>query len=154
MLELADMSVLQYPSSDEGKGPTPCFAVVYQLGAGKTTRARAKPYFIGAMQHKSPLLYTIGSIAQYLFARWHIAGEQPPCFQQQEDQYNTVLLVGKNPQQEALYNTQYKAINSAFAQAGISLLQKTYAIRGYRACAAKLHSISESQVSLLSFYFN
>ena len=96
MLELADLSVLQYPVGDDGEGPTPCFAVVCQLGAGKTTRARQKPHFMGAMRHKSPLLCTMGSLAQYFFARWHIAGEQPPCFRRREDWYDTVLLVEKN----------------------------------------------------------
>jgi hypothetical protein len=68
LLELADLSVLQYPSGDDGEGPTPCFVVVCQLGAGKTTKARSKPYFIGILQYKSLLLCTIGSIVQYFFA--------------------------------------------------------------------------------------
>jgi hypothetical protein len=97
LLELADLSVLQYPSGNNSKGPTPCFAVVCQLGAGKTTKARSKLYFIDILQYKSLLLCTIGSIAQYFFACWYIAGKQVLYFQQQEDWYNTVFLAGKYP---------------------------------------------------------
>ena len=34
------------------------------------------------MQHRNPLLCTIAYTAFYLFYRWNIAGETPPCFRQ------------------------------------------------------------------------
>src|SRR5437016_59232 len=97
MVRLPDLSVLQYPGGDDGEGPMPCFAVVYQLGAGKTLKARSKARFMGALRHKKPLLCTMGALAQYFFHRWHIAGEMPPNFQRREDWYDIVLLAGKDP---------------------------------------------------------
>ena len=52
MVELADLSVLQYPGGDDGEGPTPGFAVIFQLGGGKTKKAQSKTFFMGAYERR------------------------------------------------------------------------------------------------------
>jgi hypothetical protein len=51
------------------------------MGNGKMNPLGRLEY--GAMmQHRNPLLCTIAYTAFYLFYRWNIAGETPPCFRQ------------------------------------------------------------------------
>ncbi len=59
MAELADLSIIQYPPEE---GPTPCFAVVLQLTAGKMNKT-GRVQYMSAMRHKGPLLCTIGALA-------------------------------------------------------------------------------------------
>ena len=45
MVELADLIVMQYPPEE---GPTPCFAVVLQITAGKTNQT-GRAQYMGAI---------------------------------------------------------------------------------------------------------
>jgi hypothetical protein len=51
-----------------GEGPTPCFPIIIIMDNGKM----------------NPLLCTMAHTAFYLFYRWNIAGETPPCFRQRQ----------------------------------------------------------------------
>ena len=73
--ELPDLFTIQLP----GEGPTPCPAMVMIMDNGKTNQMGRLEY--GAvMRHRNPLLCTMAQTAFYLFYRWNIAGEPPPCF--------------------------------------------------------------------------
>lgn len=144
MAELADLSIIQYPPEE---GPTPCFAVVLQLTAGKMNKT-GRAQYMGAMRHKDPLLCTMRALAQYLFWRWHISGEQPPVFKSRQSWYSTKLLVGDDKQQQISYTAQYSSIVDAFAMANITSIAKTHVMRGCGGRAAELHGVSERQVSL------
>src|SRR5436309_193446 len=147
MLELTDMSLLEYPKEE---GPTPCFALIFQLSNGKMNKT-GKKQFMGALRHQDPMLCTQDALAQYLFWIWHISGEQPPSFQCQQDWYRTKMLVGKDKDKQISYPTQLNDIFRAFVAAGILSMKKTHAMRGCGACGAELHGISEKQVSLPLF---
>jgi hypothetical protein len=84
MAELADLSLIEFPAKNEG--PTPCFAVVLQITAGKTNNSGQAQY-MGAMRHKDPRLCTMSALAQYFFWRWEISGEEPLDFQSQQSWY-------------------------------------------------------------------
>ena len=45
------------------------------------------------MRHKDPLLCSHGALAQYLFWRFHISGEDAPSFQRRKDWYDVKALV-------------------------------------------------------------
>jgi hypothetical protein len=53
-MELADLSLLDYPSSE---GPTLCGCLVSLLQDSKMNKTAHKE-FIGALRHKDPLFYT------------------------------------------------------------------------------------------------
>ena len=63
MAELADLTVIQYPPKE---GPTPCFTVVLQITASKVNQT-GRAQYMGAMQHKDPLLCSMRALAQYLY---------------------------------------------------------------------------------------
>lgn len=62
-MELADLSLLDYPSTE---GPMQCGCLVLLLQNGKMNKT-AKKEFIGSLRHKNPLLYTQGALAQLFF---------------------------------------------------------------------------------------
>jgi hypothetical protein len=144
-MELADMSLLEFPREE---GPTPCFALIFLLSNGKTNKT-GKKQFMGALRHHDPLLCTQGALAQYLFWRWHISGEQPPSFQRRQNWYRTKMLVGRHKNEAISYPTQLEDVYRAFLTAGVTSVKKTHAMRGCGARGAELHSVSEKQVSLV-----
>ncbi|KAJ0134502.1 Uncharacterized protein HZ326_22451, partial [Fusarium oxysporum f. sp. albedinis] len=101
-MELADLSLLDYPSSE---GPTPCGCLVTLLRDGKLNKT-AKKEFMGALRHKDPLFCTQGALAQLFFWRWHVAGEPSPSFRRRQDWYRIKVLVGRDREQELSYPTQ------------------------------------------------
>lgn len=149
MLELADMSLVQYPAEE---GSTPCYALVFLLANGKTNQT-GKKQFMGAMRHKDPTLCTMGALAQYLFWRWHIGGEEPPSFRSREDWYRIKMLVARDRSISISYATQLEDVWRAFEGAGILSQKKTHAMRGCGARDAELHGISEGQVGSPSLLF-
>ena len=149
MAELADLSVILYPPEE---GPTPCFVVVLQTTTGKMNKT-GRAQYMGAMRHKDPLLCSMGALAQYLYWRWHIGGEQLPIFKSRQNWYKTKLLVGDNKDQEISYTAQYSSVVDAFARANIMSIAKTHVMRGCGARAAELHGVSERQVSLSILYY-
>jgi hypothetical protein len=101
---------------------------------------------MGAMRHRDSLLCPQGELAQYLFWRWHISGEQPPSFQSRQDWYQIKMLVGRDRNQEISYPTQLDDVFRAFIAAGITSMKKTHAMRGCGARVAELHGVSEKQI--------
>jgi len=95
-MELADLSLLDYPSSE---GPTPCGCLVTLLRDGKLNKT-VKKEFMGALRHKDPLFCTQGALAQLFFWRWHVAGELSPSFRRRQDWYQIKVLVGRDREQE------------------------------------------------------
>ncbi|KAL9573972.1 hypothetical protein ACKAV7_001916 [Fusarium commune] len=95
-IELADLSLLDYPSSE---GPTPCGCLITLLQDGKLNKT-AKKEFIGALRHKDPLFYTQGALAQLFFWRWHVAGEPSLSFRRCQDWYQIKVLIRRDREQE------------------------------------------------------
>jgi hypothetical protein len=147
--ELADLSHLEYPSSE---GPTPCLATILTMSNGKTNKYGKKQY-MGAMRHKNFLLCSTGALARYFFWRWHQTDEAFPDFRDPPSWYNIKVLVGKDKWKPIAYQTQLDTTNGAFKDAGIVSVSKTHAMRGSGARAAELHGVSEGQVSSLFYIF-
>src|SRR5437764_2338198 len=101
MAELADLSLLKLGDSE---GPTPCHALVLQIQNGKTNK-HGKKQFMGAVRHKDPMKCTMGALAQYLFWRWHVSGEEAPVFRHRKDWYNIKILKGEDKAKELAYVT-------------------------------------------------
>jgi Centromere DNA-binding protein complex CBF3 subunit, domain 2 len=81
------------PLPDEG--PTPCFPMIMIMDNGKMNPLGRMEY--GAvMRHRNPLLCTMAHTAFYLFYRWNIAGETPPCFRQRQQWYGLHLIKGEH----------------------------------------------------------
>jgi hypothetical protein len=76
----------------ESEGPQPCFALLFLLQEGKLNKVGRKE-FMGSIRHKDPLLCSHGALAQYLFERFHVSGEEVPSFRRRKDWYNTKVLV-------------------------------------------------------------
>ena len=74
---LSDMSLVELPKQE---GPQPCQALLFLLSEGKTNKVGRKEY-MGSMRHKDPLLCSHSALAQYLFWRFHVSGEDAPSFQ-------------------------------------------------------------------------
>src|SRR5436305_7121279 len=98
-VELADLSLVEYSKEE---GPSRCFALVMLMHNGKVNQF-GKQTFMGAIRHKDPMRCTMGSLAQYLFWRWHQSGEEPPDFRHRRDWYRTKMLVGADNSKEMSY---------------------------------------------------
>ncbi|KNB18705.1 hypothetical protein FOXG_16147 [Fusarium oxysporum f. sp. lycopersici 4287] len=114
-MELADLSLLDYPSSE---GPSPCGCLVTLLQDGKLNKT-AKKEFMGALRHKDPLFCTQGALAQLFFWRWHVAGEPSPSFRRRQDWYRIKVLVGRDREQELSYPTQLQETWRIFGAAAL-----------------------------------
>jgi Centromere DNA-binding protein complex CBF3 subunit, domain 2/Transcriptional activator of glycolytic enzymes len=138
--ELPDFFALELPE----EGPTPCFAMVMIMDNGKTNQVGRLEY--GAvMRHRNPLLCTMAATAFYLFYRWNIAGEQPPCFRRRELWYNLHLFKGENAAKQMAYDTQLDWVNKMFDAVGIKSKKKTH-LRGQGVRHAELKGSSEGQI--------
>ena len=134
---------------------------------------------MGSIRHKNPLLCSHGALAEYLFWRFHVSGEEPPSFRGRRAWYDIRLLVttattakaaanrtsvkrksqgtgkpgggqwGWN-ETELAYIAQVQEIWRIFETAGITSVEKTHAMRGCAARAAELHGVPDPQVSLSS----
>jgi hypothetical protein len=62
-----------------GEGPTPRFPMIMIMDNHKINPLGRLGYGT-VMRHRNLLLYTMVYTAFYLFDRWNIAGETPPCF--------------------------------------------------------------------------
>ncbi|KAF6527928.1 hypothetical protein HZS61_008390 [Fusarium oxysporum f. sp. conglutinans] len=142
-MELADLSLLDYPSSE---GPTPCGCLVTLLRDGKLNKT-AKKEFMGALRHKDPLLCTQGALAQLFFWRWHVAGESPPSFRRRQDWYRIKVLVGRDREQELSYPTQLQETWRIFGAAGLVASKKTHLPRRVGAQDAETYGTSLAQIS-------
>jgi hypothetical protein len=84
----------------------------------------------GAMiRHRNSLLYTISHTAFYLFYRWNIRSEAPPCFRRRELWYGLHILKGADALKRMSYETQLDWINRMFTGAGVTSLKKNHAGR-------------------------
>lgn len=86
---LSDMTLLSLPP---GEGPQPASAVLFLLREGKTNRMGRKE-FMGSLRNKDPLICPHGALAQYLFWRFHVSGEEAPSFRRRQSWYDIMLLV-------------------------------------------------------------
>ncbi|KAH7471459.1 hypothetical protein FOMA001_g13568 [Fusarium oxysporum f. sp. matthiolae] len=142
-MELADLSLLDYPSSE---GPTPCGCLVTLLRDGKLNKT-AKKEFMGALRHKDPLFCMQGALAQLFFWRWHVAGEPSPSFRRRQDWYRIKVLVGRDREQELSYPTQLQETWRIFGAAGLMASKKTHLPRRVGAQDAETHGTSLAQIS-------
>ena len=97
-------------------------------------------------RHRNPLLCTMAHLAFYLFYRWNITGEPPPCFRQRRLWYALHLLKGKDAPKQMAYDTQLDWINQMFTGANVRSLKKTHAGRLQPAKHAELRGVSEGQI--------
>ena len=142
-LELADLSLLDYPSSE---GPTLCGCLVSLLRDGKMNKT-ARKEFMGSLRHKDPLLCTQGALAQLFFWRWHISGEEPPSFRRRQDWYRIKVLAGRDREQELSHAVQLRETWRIFGAAGIGSTNKTHLPRRTGAQNAETHASSLTQIS-------
>jgi Centromere DNA-binding protein complex CBF3 subunit, domain 2 len=106
-----------------------------------------------AMRHKDVHLCTMGALAQYLFWRWHIVGEDPPDFSSHKSWYELKILVGANRFKPLSYETQADCCAAALAEAGIIADLVTHVCRGSSAKRAELLGVPESEVSALNLLY-
>jgi hypothetical protein len=106
-----------------------------------------------AMRHKDVHLCTMGTLAQYLFWRWHIAGEDPPDFSSHKAWYKLKILVGANRFKPLSYETQADCCAVALAEAGIIADLVTHVCRGSSARLAELLGVPESEVSAFNLLY-
>jgi hypothetical protein len=66
--------------------------VLFLLREGKTNKMGRRE-FMGSLRNKDPLLCPHGALAQYLFWRWHVSGEEAPSFRRRQSWYDIKLLV-------------------------------------------------------------
>lgn len=59
---------------------------------------------MGSIRHRDPLLCSHGALAQYLFWRFHVSGEEPPSFERRKAWYDIRLLVTTATSARALAN--------------------------------------------------
>ena len=83
----------------------PCFGIIVQVNRTKTNQSGKKEYK-GALWHKDPLLCAMGTLAQYLFWCFELAGEPPPDFWMHKSWYKTKLLLGRVIGKELSYDAQ------------------------------------------------
>jgi hypothetical protein len=148
--------------------------LLFLLQEGKTNKVGRKE-FMGSIRHENPLLCSHGALAEYLFWRFHVSGEESPSFHSRRAWYDLKLLVttatsakatarrtgAKRPQKtkpggapwawnetELSYIAQAEEIWRVFTAAGITSVEKTHAMRGCGARAAELHGVPDPQVSL------
>jgi hypothetical protein len=88
----------------------------------------------------------MGALAQYLYWRWHVSGEQPPCFKDRRSWYKIKVLAGRDKEEQLSYATQYEEVWRAFSLAGINSTQKVHVMRGCGAREQELHGVSEAQI--------
>ena len=116
------------------------------------TNKTGKAQYMGATRNADPLVSPLGGLAQCLFLRWHILGEQTPDMTSRSTWYDLKLLRGGNgtsttdPTTAISFSAQYDAIINIFDQCGMSSTKKTHAMRGCGARQAELHGVSEKQV--------
>jgi hypothetical protein len=79
------------------------------------------------MQHRNPLLCTMGHTAFYLFYRWNIAGETSPCFRRRQQWYGLHLIKGEHAAKQMAYDTQLNWIDKMFTGPNVTSLKKTHA---------------------------
>ena len=120
--KLPDFFTIKLPD----EGPTLCFAIIMIIDNSKTNLMGRLEY--GAVvRHRNQLLCTMAHTAFYLFYRWNIAGEPPPCFRQRELWYGLHLLKGEHAAKKMTYDTQLDWINKMFTGANVTSLKKTHA---------------------------
>lgn len=143
MAELCDFHQVTYPARE---GPTPCIAIVLTMSQSKTN-TMGKKQFMGAIRHKEPELCTLGAFAEYLFYRFHIAGEKPPNFKSRRSWYRTKCLLGKG-QNQLSYAAQLEATHIAFMKVGVVSTMVTHVPRSEGAKYAELYGVAEEEVSM------
>jgi hypothetical protein len=139
--EFADLFTLPLPN----EGPTPCSAMFFLMGNGKTNPSQRIEY--GAViRHRNPLLCTMGHTAFYLFFRWNVVREPPPRFQQRQQWYNLRLLRGSRADTPLSYDTQLEWINKIFTAAKFKSRSKTHIPRSQGAKMAEINGVGEGQI--------
>jgi hypothetical protein len=78
-----------------GEGPTLCFPMIMIMDNGKMNPLGRLEYE-AVIRHRNPLLCTMAHTAFYLFYRWNIAGETPPCFRQRQQWYGLHPIKGEH----------------------------------------------------------
>lgn len=142
MAELPDLFSL----SLKNEGPTPCIALVLIMNNGKTNKGNRTEYGM-AVRHKNALLCPLAALAFYLFYRWHVVQEPPPCFAQRQLWYDSHLLKGQTDTKKILsYHTHLEWTNKAFVGANLAHLKKTHAGRKDGALTAEDNGTPESQI--------
>ena len=145
-LDLADLCSVDFELQE---GPTRCICLVATFGQGKTFKGRLE--FMGAIRHRDARRCLLGALAQYLFFRFQCTDEGFPDFSTRESWYDTKVILGKDPQAEISYDTQYEWIKQLFARQSITSRKITHAMRGSAVRDADSHGVLEGEVCIPSF---
>jgi len=143
-MELPDLFSIPLPGEGpQGQG----WCLVTVMGQGKTNQHGRLEYG-AALRHRDHRSCLIGTLAVYLFWRWHCSGEAFPCFRQSEDWYNIKVLKRDNLHiSEPLSDsTAASWTRRLYSQAGIRSSKVTHAGRVSGARLAELNGVSEDQI--------
>jgi hypothetical protein len=131
------------------EGIEPCPALILVLSQSKTNQYGRLN--IGAcLRTKNVRICPFGSLALYLFCRFHIDNEEFPDFSSSNSWYDTFLLRNDtNPNQELSYRAHNAFISECMRECNIATKSKTHATRGSGARLADLGGASDSQIRRL-----
>ena len=88
--ELPDLQLLMF----DNEGPSPCPALLYLMGNGKTNQ-NGRIEYNGMLRHKDLSLCGLSALSVYFFWRWEQSGESFPNLGSNKDWYNTRVLIGE-----------------------------------------------------------
>jgi len=112
---------------------------------GKTNQMGRIEY-AAVKRHRNPLICTMAHTAFYLFYRWNVAGEPPPCFRRRELWYVLHFFNGEHASTKTAYDTRLGWINKMFTGADVMSLKETHAGRSQGAKHAELNGTPECQI--------
>ena len=118
------------------------------ISTGKTNQHGRLEYG-AALRHRDHQSCLIGTLAIYLFWRWHRSGEAFPCFRTSQDWYNIKLLKRDNLHLQELLNSHTASdwTKRLYSIAGLKMSRVSHAPRQSGARLAELNGVTESQVS-------
>jgi hypothetical protein len=143
-MELPDLFSMPLPGEGpQGQG----WCLVTVMGQGKTNQHGRLEYG-AALRHRDHRSCLVGTLAVYLFWRWHCSGEAFPCFRRSEDWYNIKVLKRDNRHlSEPLSDsTAASWTRRLYSQAGIQSSKVTHAGRVSGARLAELNGVPEDQI--------
>ena len=127
LMELPDLFL--YPFEHE-RGNNK-HAVAFSLRQSKKNQFGLVEYG-GALRHREVEFCLQGNLAQWLFWRYHIHGEQFPSFERSEDWYSVKVFPKdlSSSSKEMNYATQYEGLKKAFIACGVASTKVTHSGRG------------------------
>jgi hypothetical protein len=124
-----------------------CIAMIVTLNKGKTI-ITGRDQYGGAMRARQPEDCCLGALAQWLFWRWQVNGEEPPDFNNRADWYDQRVFPAANDRMKGFsYDTQSEWQKRVFRAVGILSSKLTHTMRGSAARMADLMGLEAEEGS-------